>query len=80
MFVMKPVPSENLIKLRKLNEKLCFDYVESEDYKEIVKEIKEAIDYSKSDIETLETSQSKIKCYEGMCSKITTILNKLKHI
>ena len=75
---MKAVPSENILKLRELNQMLTSETEHPDEYKKIVNELKEIVECGKQEIIDTTTSTSKIKCYENMCSKITMILNKLK--
>lgn len=69
---MKTAPSENILKLRELTEKLCDlshkDYCE----KSLIK-IKQVIDESSIEISQANTHQSKINCYEKMYKKIKNI-------
>lgn len=73
---MKNVPNENILKLRELSEKMCD--TKDDEYKVIVKQLKAIVDGGKSQIENSKTSQSKIKCYENMCTTITNLLSKVK--
>ena len=75
---MKAVPSENILKLRELNQRLTSETEHPDEYKKIVNELKEIVECGKQEIIETTTSTNKIKCYENMCSKITMILNKLK--
>lgn len=75
---MKAVPSENILKLRELNQKLTSESEHPDEYKKIVDELKKILECGKQEATETTTSTSKIKCYENMCSKITMILNKLK--
>ena len=68
---MKTVPSENILKLRELNQKLTSEAEHPDEYKKIVNELKEIVECGKQEIIDTTTSTSKIKCYENMCSKIT---------
>ena len=74
---MKAVPSENILKLRELNQKLASEKEHPDEYKQIVNELKEIVEFGKQEIIETTTSTKKIKCYENMCSKITMILNKI---
>lgn len=69
---MKTTPSENILKLRELTEKLCDtthkDYCE----KSLIR-IKQVIDESSLEISEAKTHQSKINCYENMYKKIKNI-------
>jgi len=75
---MKGAPSENILKLRELNQKLTSEKEHPDEYKQIVDELKEIVEFGKQEIIDTTTSTKKIKCYENMCSKITMILNKIK--
>ena len=72
--------SENILKLRELNHKLTTESYKSEECAKIVDEIKEIIELSKLEIDESESTSSKVKCYESMCSKIILILNQIKII
>lgn len=71
------IPSENILKLRELTEKICNRTPNDEHYA-ILKELKDVIDDGKVEVSNLKTTTSKIKCYEKMCVKITNILNNVK--
>jgi len=71
----KSVPNENILKLRELSDKLC--EISTDDYKIIVKKLKNIVDNGKDEIEKSTSSQSKIKCYESMCATITNLLNNV---
>ena len=75
---MNGVPSENILKLRELNQKLTSESEHPDEYKKIVDELKEIVEYGKQEIIDTTTATKKIKCYENMCSRITMILNKIK--
>lgn len=76
---MRNVPSENILKLRELTEKLDKEKLfDNETYKVIVKKLKDVIDMGKQEIEDSKTAQSKVKCYETMCKKITNLLTNVK--
>lgn len=70
------VPSENIIKLRALTERLSKNDSDI-DYEIIVKNLKKIVDDGKQTIASSDTTYSKIKCYESMCQHITTILNNI---
>ena len=72
----KTVRNENIVKLRELTEKLTIPS-SNEDYGFIVKKLKDIVDNGKREMEGYSSEQSKIKCYETMCSKITTILKEV---
>ncbi len=73
----KPIPSENILKLRELTEKMC-DMSQDKDYEEVIKKVKSTLDEGREEVKVLSTAQSKIKCYEKMCGTIITILNTIK--
>lgn len=68
------VTSENILKLRELTEKIGKsnpinnDSLVIEDLKNVLEEVKEQVSHSNS-------PNSKLKCYEKMCEKITNIIN-----
>jgi hypothetical protein len=74
---MSSVPSENILKLRELTERMHKEIKEDE-YKVIVKQLKKIVDDGKGEIAKSDCSESKIKCYENMCSTITSILTNVK--
>lgn len=76
---MAGVPSENILKLRELTEKIQKEKKEDE-YKLIVKKLKSIVDAGKGEISKSESTESKIKCYETMCSTITNLLTNVKFI
>ena len=76
---MKSVPSENILKLRELTNKLIDKNINDE-YKDIVIQLKKIVDEGKHKLEHTESAQSKIKCYETMCSTITNLLTNIKYI
>lgn len=73
------IPSENILKLRKLTEKID-KQKKTDDYESIVKQLKEIVDEGKSVIEQSKTEKTKIKCYETMCATITNLLTNVKFI
>ena len=73
---MNSVPSDNIIELRRLSEKLC--KTDDNNYKEVIIEMKKIVESSKSEIEKNNTPKEKVKCYESMCAAITNLLLKLK--
>jgi hypothetical protein len=72
---MKSIGNENLMKLRELSDELC----ESFEYKVIVDKLRNIIDKGKIKVDSIKTPQSKMKCYENMCSEIVNILNTVKY-
>lgn len=73
------IPNENILKLRELTEKLHKEN-NADEYKVIVKKLKNIVDNGKNEINISETPQSKIKCYETMCTTITNLLTNVKFI
>lgn len=73
---MNNVPSENILKLIELTDKLC---LHDED-NEIIIKMKQIIESGKIDVQKCRTIKGKIKCYEAMCAEITNVLNKIKII
>jgi hypothetical protein len=76
---MKSVPSENILKLRELTDKINKGETKDE-YKVIVKQLKSIVEDGKTEIEKSSSPQSKIKCYENMCSTIAALLTSVKFI
>ena len=74
---MTSVPSENILKLRELTEKMCMKESEIE-YREILLGLKQIVDSGKDEIHNSKTTKTKVKCYESMCLTITTILDNIK--
>ena len=73
----KPTPSENILKLRELTEKMC-EMPHEKDYEELIKKVKLTVEEGREEVKVLSNTQSKIKCYEKMCGTIITILNTIK--
>ena len=69
------VPSENILKLRELTERLTNE--KTDNYMVIVKQLKEIVENGKHTIEDSIDPESKIKCYETMCTTITKILTSV---
>lgn len=68
--------NENILRLRELT-----DNIEKEtksDYKSVVRKLKSIVDEGKVEIQNSDSPQSKIKCYETMCSTITNLLMDVK--
>jgi predicted RNA-binding protein len=74
---MEISPSENIIRLRELSEKLYAVDIQ-DDYKEMMTEIKNIVETSKEEISVNSTPKAKVKCYEKMCTTITNLLLKIK--
>jgi len=73
------IPSENILKLRELTDKIDKE-TKSDDYKSIVKQLKNIVDEGKNEIESTTSEKTKIKCYESMCTTITNLLTSVKFI
>jgi hypothetical protein len=71
---MKSVTNDNLSKLRELSNEICDTF----EYRIIVQKLKKIVESGKDEVESYKTPQSKMKCYESMCSEITKILNTIK--
>jgi len=74
---MSNVPSENILKLIELTDKLC---LHDDDDRDIIVKMKEIIESGKIDVHKARTIKGKIKCYEAMCGAITNVLNNIKII
>jgi hypothetical protein len=73
---METVPSENILALRKLSEKLSKDS-ETKNYQYVIKEIKNVVEEISLEIGKQSTPKEKVKCYDKMCITITNLLQKL---
>lgn len=71
--------NENILKLRKLADKLCQHDNEEEQqeksYRTVIKEIKNIVE---SEYDNVINGEDKLRCYEKMCNKIRFLLNKFK--
>jgi hypothetical protein len=74
---MEIAPSENLLKLRELSEKL-YAIERDDDIKEIMNDIKMVLESSKKEISVNSAPKEKIRCYEKMCTSITNLLQNIK--
>lgn len=74
---MPSVPSENILKLRELTEKM-YKEIKEEEYEFIIKKIKKIVDEGKCEVKNLHSLESKIKNYESMYSTITNLLTNVK--
>jgi len=73
--------SENIYKLRVLVEELSRqddESLKSEEYKDILNNIKYVFDIETSKINNENDKEDRLRCYEKMCSTIQIILNKIK--
>ena len=75
---MKNVPSENILKLRELTEQICNREESEYDYKKVIKQLKKIVEQGVIEIDNSPSPKSKMKCYEGMCTTIKTILSSIK--
>jgi hypothetical protein len=73
---METVPSENILALRKLSEKLS-KVSDTENYQNLIQEIKNVVEEISLEIEKKSTPKEKVKCYDKMCVTITNLLEKL---
>lgn len=73
---METVPSENILALRKLSEKLS-QASDTENYQNVIKQIKNVVEGLSLEIEKKSTPIEKVKCYDKMCITITNLLEKL---
>jgi hypothetical protein len=74
---MKSVPSENILQLRELSNKICANNQYDEQYRAVINEMKKMVEESKHQIDVTTTPREKVKCYEKMCVAITNLLKKL---
>lgn len=73
----KSIPSENILKLRELTEKMC-DMSHEKDYEDVIKKVKKTIDEGTEEVNVSPNAQTKVKCYEKMCNTIITLLSTIK--
>jgi len=73
---METVPSENILALRRLSEKLSMAS-DTQTYQNVIKEIKNVVEELNLEIEKKSTPKEKVKCYDKMCVTITNLLQKL---
>ena len=73
----KSTPSENILKLRELTEKMC-EIPHDKDYEDIIKKLKLTVDEGREEVKVSPNPQTKVKFYEKMCSTIITILNTIQ--
>jgi len=73
---MEKVINDNLSKLRELTNKIA-DHSPEGEYELVLKSLKNIITEGKDEVITSSTPQKKIKCYEKMCTQITSILNNV---
>jgi hypothetical protein len=75
---MKSVPSENILKLRELTDKLC--NVSNDESREVLEKLKNIIYENKKMIDSYKTERTKLKCYEDLCNTIIGLLTETKTI
>lgn len=68
-------PSENLVKLRQLVDRLDNEDVTSHTYQTTLKEIQKVIKEEKKIISGLKRNESKISHYENICTTILTLIS-----
>lgn len=73
----KQTPSENILKLRELTEKMC-ETPHEKDYEDIIKKLKSTIKEVREEVNVSPNASSKVKTYEKMCNTIITILNTIQ--
>jgi hypothetical protein len=66
------LPSDNILKLRKLTEQIC-DIEPSEE--DVIEKLKNVIQKTSDGILSSKTERTKLKYYEKMFSEIKTIIN-----
>ena len=71
---MARTPSENILKLRELTDKIC-NVSPNSDLEIALRELKVVVDEGNKEINVSVTPQKKLKCYEKMYTTITNILN-----
>lgn len=72
--------NENLIKLKELTEKICLTQEEnncSGDCKNMIKELKQIIEFQLTNLKEAKTKKEKYNCYERMCLVITDFFKKI---
>lgn len=77
---MRNVPSENILKLIELTDKLCVQNVVDDDEKKVSFKIRKIVESTRLEVLKSRTIKNKLKCYEIMCINITNVLNNLKNI
>jgi hypothetical protein len=74
MLQMAKTPSENILKLRELTDKIC-NVSPNSDLEIALRELKIIVDEGNKEVNVSVTPQKKLKCYEKMYTTITNILN-----
>jgi hypothetical protein len=73
---MSTFPSENILKLRELTNKIC-DINNDEDYKDIVLEIKYVVEEANNELKKAKTIKNRVVSYEKMCETLQEILKRI---
>ena len=76
MLQMAKSPSENILKLRELTDKIC-NASPNSNLEVALRELKVVVDEGNKEINVSVTPQKKLKCYEEMYTTITNILNTI---
>jgi hypothetical protein len=71
---MRTVPSENILKLRKLTDEIC-NSESRDEYKEIVLNLKSFLIEGDVELSKYKTIKHKVKTYENILTSFTKILN-----
>lgn len=67
------LPSDNILKLRKLTEQIC--NIEPSEEEDVIEKLKNVIQKTSDSILSSKTERTKLKYYEKMFSEIKTIIN-----
>jgi CHASE3 domain sensor protein len=73
---MNRIPSDNIIKLRELAEKLS-THTSDSDYLETLHSLKTEIDFSVDEVENTKTIKNKVKSYEHLVKRLNGILHSV---
>jgi hypothetical protein len=73
---MNRVPSDNIIKLRELADKLS-THTSDSDYLETLHSLKVEIDISTDEVENTKTIKNKVKCYEHLIKRLNGIIHSV---
>jgi hypothetical protein len=71
------MPSDNILKLRELTEKIC-DPAYGETCEKTLVKIKKIMNDGTNELESAKTNQSKIKYYENLYTKIKNLITNAK--
>ena len=71
---MTTVPSENILRLRKLTKEICSSENQDE-YKDIVLQLKEILEEGNEELGNTKTMKKRVKCYESMYLTFTKLLD-----